>query len=104
MLELQDAAVATSGDYRHWVQIGQARLSHTMDRKKGGPVLPGIASVTVVAADCMTADAMATAILVQGMKHGHDFALNQGRDCLILERRGYDIVPHGVGPLFDPRP
>ncbi len=100
MLELQDAAVATSGDYRHWVQVGQARLSHTMDRQKGGPVQPEIASVTVVASDCMTADAMATAILVQGLEKGSAFARSQGLDCLILERNGGNIVQHGIGPLF----
>ncbi|MCF6303746.1 MAG: FAD:protein FMN transferase [Rhodobacteraceae bacterium] len=100
MLELQDAAVATSGDYRHWVQVGQARLSHTMDRQKGGPVQPGIASVTVVAADCMTADAMATAILVQGLEKGAAFARDQRLDCLIMERKGEGIVQHGVGALF----
>ncbi len=100
MLELEDAAVATSGDYRHWVQVGQARLSHTMDRQKGGPVQPEIASVTVVTADCMTADAMATAILVLGLKKGSAFARSQGLDCLILERHGEDITPHGIGALF----
>jgi len=100
VLELQDAAVATSGDYRHWVQVGQARLSHTMDRQKGGPVQPEIASVTVVAADCMTADAMATAILVQGLKKGSAFARTQNIDCLILERLGENVARHGIGSLF----
>jgi FAD:protein FMN transferase len=31
ILALQDAAVATSGDYRHWVEVQGRRLSHTMD-------------------------------------------------------------------------
>lgn len=100
MLELQDAAVATSGDYRHWVQVGQARLSHTMDRQKGGPVQPAIASVTVVARDCMTADAMATAILVKGVVAGSAFARQQGLDCLILERTANGLRQRGIGPLF----
>ncbi|MCF6315565.1 MAG: FAD:protein FMN transferase [Marinosulfonomonas sp.] len=100
MLELKDAAVATSGDYRHWVQVGQARLSHTMDHQKGGPVQPGIASVTVVATDCMTADAMATAILVKGVVSGKAFAQTQRLNCLILERSSSGIIRHGIGPLF----
>ena len=102
MLELQDGAVATSGDYRHWVKLGKARLSHTMDRQKGGPVQPGIASVTVVTAECMRADALATAILVLGVKNGSAFAQKQGVDCWILERVSNEIIPHGVGPLFQP--
>jgi FAD:protein FMN transferase len=100
MLELQDIAVATSGDYRHWIDAGEARLSHTMDRNMGGPVQPGIASVTVLAADCMTADAMATAILVSGIKDGIALARKASLDCLILERVGGNgILPHGTGAI-----
>lgn len=101
MLDLNDAAIATSGDYRHWVEVANTRLSHTMDRKKGGPVHPGIASVTVVAADCMTADAMATAIFVLGVQKGRELATHLGIDCLILERAGDSIQPIGIGPLFN---
>ncbi len=101
MLELQDAAVATSGDYRHWVEVDGMRLSHTMDRRMGGPAQPGIAGVTVVAADAMTADAMATAILVLGVDDGSAFARKHGVDCLILERAGTTLRQHAVGPLFD---
>ncbi|PCH70820.1 MAG: thiamine biosynthesis protein ApbE [Rhodobacteraceae bacterium] len=100
MLELQDVAVATSGDYRHWVDISKSRFSHSMDRRMGGPAQPGIASVTVLAADCMTADAMATAVLVMGVAHGSDFARELGLDCLIIERTPGGLVQHGVGPLF----
>ncbi len=100
MLELRDGAVATSGDYRHWVDVSQTRFSHTMDRRMGGPVQPGIAAVTVVAADCMTADAMATAILVMGVENGGAFAQELGLDCLILERTSGGIIRHGIGPLF----
>jgi len=100
MLELQDAAVATSGDYRHWVEVSQTRFSHTMDRHMGGPAQPGIAGVTVVAAEGMTADAMATAILVLGLPDGRAFAEKHGVDCLILERDGNELRQHGVGPLF----
>ena len=104
LLELKDAAVATSGDYRHWIKIGKVRLSHTMDRLKGGPMPPGIASVTVVAADCTTADALATAILVMGRQKGSDLARKLSVDCLILERVGSEIRQFGIGPLFQSNP
>lgn len=100
VLALEDGAVATSGDYRHWVNVGRARLSHSMDRRKGGPVQPGVASVSVVAGDCMSADAMATAILVLGVTAGAELARRTGLDCLILERTGGGIRQHGIGPLF----
>ena len=101
MLDLQDAAVATSGDYRHWIEVSQTRFSHTMDRRMGGPTQPGIAAVTVVAEDCMTADAMATAILVLGVQDGSALAQREKVNCLILERVGHDLRQHGVGPLFE---
>ena len=100
MLELQDGAVATSGDYRHWVDVGQTRFCHTMDHQRGGPVQPGIAAVTVVASDCMTADAMATAVQVLGVEKGGALARNAGLDCLILERGKSGLRQHGIGRLF----
>lgn len=39
VLALQDAAVATSGDYRHWVEVHGRRLSHTMDPRRGAPLI-----------------------------------------------------------------
>ena len=49
IIELQDAAIATSGDYRNWVTVGDRRLAHTMDPVRGGPLAVSPASVTVVA-------------------------------------------------------
>jgi len=100
MLELENAAVATSGDYRHWIEIGQTRVAHTMDRKMGGPVQPGIASVTVVADACITADAMATAILILGKEKGREFARAKGVACLILERTPTGFETYTAGALF----
>ncbi len=66
VIELQDLAVATSGDYRRFVQVGDARLAHTMDGRRVAPVHNGVASVTVLAPTCIDADAWATALLVAG--------------------------------------
>lgn len=57
ILSVQDAAVATSGDYRHWVSVQGRRLSHTMDLRRGAPLIASPASVTVVASTCAQADA-----------------------------------------------
>ena len=100
ILTLQDAAVATSGDYRHWVEVGGRHLSHTMDPRRGGPLQDAPASVTVVARTCMEADAWATALMVLGAKRGTALAEKRGLSALYLERAGNDIVPTGAGPLF----
>jgi len=65
-----DGAIATSGDYRHFFDHAGRRYSHTIDARSGCPVENGVASVTVVRPDCMSADAWATALLVLGPHDG----------------------------------
>ena len=86
LLELEDAAVATSGDYRHWVEIGGRRLSHTMDPARGGPLDNGLASVTVLAESCMDADAWATALMVLGARAGTSLARELRLKAIFIER------------------
>lgn len=97
VLELADIAVATSGDYRRWVQIGAARLSHTMDGRRAAPVNNGVASVTVLASNCMSADAWATALLVAGPAEGMALAQRMGLEALFLLRREARWVELGLG-------
>ncbi len=97
VVELADLAIATSGDYRRWVQIGDARLSHTMDGRRAAPVNNGVASVTVLAGDCMSADAWATALLVLGPDQGLPLAQRMGLEALFLLRREGRCVELGAG-------
>lgn len=101
ILTLQDAAVATSGDYRHWVTVQGRNLSHTMDPVRGAPLLAPPASVTVVAPTCAEADAWATALMVKGVEAGADIARKAGLDALFLTRDDEGGVQGiGVGRLF----
>jgi len=86
VLALQDAAVATSGDYRHWVEVQGRRLSHTMDPRRGAPLVGAPASVTIVAPTCAEADAWATALMVLGPARGAALAEKRRLDALILLR------------------
>ncbi len=97
ILELMDCAVATSGDYRHWVEVGNGRLSHTMDPVKGGPVTKAPASTTVLAQTCMDADAWATALMVAGMQTGQDLARKHGLSAIFVERDGDEFRQTRVG-------
>lgn len=101
VLRLQDAAVATSGDYRHWVEIKSRRLSHTMDPTRGAPLENSPASVTVVARRCAEADGWATALMVLGAAKGAALAGRLGLDALFL-LRGDDaaVTARPVGALF----
>lgn len=99
IIELTNAAVATSGDYRHWVDVGGRRLAHTMDPRRGMPLAASPASVTVLAGDCMTADAWATAMMVLGRDRGQSVARAIGLSVLFLER---DKVTAGGTGYFQP--
>ena len=101
ILLLQDAAVATSGDYRHWVTVQGQRLAHTMDPRRGAPLRDAPASVTVVAASCAQADAWATALMVLGPQTGQALAVQHGLSALFLLRGPQGTVhAQGCGPLF----
>lgn len=97
VIDLEDMAVATSGDYRRYVEVGDVRLAHTMDPRRGAPVNNAVASVTVLAATCMHADAWATALLVAGPQDGLAMAQRMGLDVLFLLRRPEGLVEVGLG-------
>ncbi|MFH1621581.1 MAG: FAD:protein FMN transferase [Candidatus Omnitrophota bacterium] len=69
-LELKDSAVATSGDYEQFMEIEGERYSHIIDPKTGYPVENDIVSVTVIAKDAVTADAVATCVFLLGKQKG----------------------------------
>lgn len=97
VIELEDLAVATSGDYRRYLEVGDARLAHTMDARRCAPVNNAVASVTVLARTCMHADAWATALLVAGPDEGLAMAQRMGMDVLFLLRRPEALVEVGLG-------
>lgn len=68
-LPLADAAVSTSGDYERYFEVEGVRYHHIINPKSGRPVA-GVRSVTVVAADSTTADALSTSVFVVGVEKG----------------------------------
>lgn len=97
VLALQDLAVATSGDYRHFWDVQGQRLAHTMDARRQAPVHNAVASVTVLAHQCMHADAWATALLVAGPGAGLALAQRMGLEALWLLRQGAGVAEIGLG-------
>jgi thiamine biosynthesis lipoprotein len=97
VIELEDLAVATSGDYRRYLELGGSRLAHTMDPRRWVPVNNGVTSVTVLARTCMQADAWATALLVAGPDEGLALAQRMGLDVLFLLRRDAGLIELGLG-------
>jgi FAD:protein FMN transferase len=102
VIALTDAAVATSGTYRHFIDIRGQRLAHTMNPTTGTPVVNSAASVTVLGQTCMIADAMATALLVMGAKKGAELAAAQGLHSLFLVPQGQELLASGTGIFSTP--
>ncbi|MEX1238448.1 MAG: FAD:protein FMN transferase [Cyclobacteriaceae bacterium] len=84
-LQLSDISVATSGSYEKYVVIDGVRYSHTIDPRTGYPVR-GIKSVTIICPGAEIADAMATPVMVMGIKAGLGL-INQVKNiaCLIID-------------------
>ena len=70
IVELQNKAMATSGDYRNYFDADGKIYSHILDPRTGYPVMNGVASVSITAATCAFADGLATAVMVMGRERG----------------------------------
>lgn len=68
ILEVSGVGIATSGNYRNFYYKDGMKYAHTIDPKTGYPVQHSILSSTVIAKDCMTADAYSTAFMVMGLE------------------------------------
>jgi thiamine biosynthesis lipoprotein len=94
VVPLQDAAVATSGDYRNFFEMNGTRYSHVIDPRTGSPPDNGVASVTVVTADATTADGLATGLMVMGKDAGLALAEREELAVLFILRRpdGFEMI------------
>jgi thiamine biosynthesis lipoprotein len=68
VISISSKGIATSGNYRKYKQNGNKKYGHSLDPRTGYPAENSLLSVTVVADDCMTADAFATAFMVMGLE------------------------------------
>jgi thiamine biosynthesis lipoprotein len=66
LISIGNNAVATSGDYRIYYEQDDVRYSHLIDPSTGYPITHNVVSVTVIHPSSMTADGLATALIVMG--------------------------------------
>ena len=102
-LELDNSAVATSGDYRNFHEFQGKRYSHTINPTTLRPVDHSLATASVIARDCMTADALATAAMVMGADEAHAFAKENDISLLTFTRSGKRMIQSLTGdyPVID---
>jgi thiamine biosynthesis lipoprotein len=98
---LSGESVATSGDYRNFFEQDGRRYSHTIDPATARPIAHALASVTVIAPDCKTADAWATAINVLGPDKGLALAARENIPAYLIVHAGAGFEARH-SPAFEP--
>lgn len=88
---LADQSIATAGDYRRYFETGGQRYSHIIDPRSGYPVAHATLSSTVVAADCMQADALATVFMAMPPEAALVLAERLQAPALLITRSGDGI-------------
>ena len=86
-ITVNDASLATSGDYRNFITYNDISYSHVINPKTGYPTTNNVVSATIIATDCIDADALATVANVASADKTIDLIDKLDRvECLIIER------------------
>ncbi|PID90164.1 MAG: thiamine biosynthesis protein ApbE, partial [Bacteroidetes bacterium] len=84
-IHISKGGLATSGNYREYLEVGGKTYGHTIDPKTGMPVQRALLSATVYAPTCAEADALATAFMVMGTQKAKDFIQsNEGIEGVLI--------------------
>lgn len=91
-ISVSDMAIATSGDYEKFFIYEGKRYHHIFDPRDGFPV-ERCQSVTIATKDCVTADGLATAVVVLGPDKGYSLCHKiDGVQCMIVDKGGKIIL------------
>jgi thiamine biosynthesis lipoprotein len=100
VVELSYGAVASSGDYRNYF-IHEGRMySHIIDPRTGRPITNGVAAVTVIGPDGLTADGLATTLMVLGPEAGLRLLSQYPGTEALIQRRGPEGTEEFTSPGF----
>ncbi|MES2547380.1 MAG: FAD:protein FMN transferase [Pseudomonadota bacterium] len=97
VVALHATAVATSGDYRRYFEHNGNHYAHTIDPRTGFPInraSNALVSVTVMHAECMVADALATAFTVMGVEAALAYAKKKEIAVLLIEQKADGFAEH----------
>ncbi len=83
-LDLTDCAIATSGNYRNFIEINGQRFGHILDPTTGRPAETDVLSATVINETCAQADAIATLLMTMPAAQGLELANARGWQVLLL--------------------
>ncbi len=104
MIDVTDCGVATSGNYRNYHEVSGHTIGHTISPATGRPVDKGCLSATVIAPDCMMADALATAcmamqpdsamVMIEGLPHTEVMMVLPGNPYRTVTSKGFPELHH----------
>ena len=100
LVPLSDLAITTAGDYRKYREVDGQRVAHILDPRTGRPLTHRLASVTVIDALAVRADAFDTALMVLGTEEGMALATKLNLAALFIERNGDRFVERAT-PRFE---
>ena len=100
IVPLSGQSLATSGDYRNFFVESGRRYCHEIDPDSAAPVAHGLASVSVVAADCTQADAWSTALFVLGPERGLRTARRLGLAAHFMQRQASGLFSETTTEAF----
>lgn len=100
IVSLHDKAIATSGDYRHFFETGGRFYSHHIDPRTGYPVAHKVASVSILADDCMHADSLGTTMTVLGPDEGMAYAKQHDVAVLFVLYKDDGTFEERMSPAF----
>ncbi|MBZ0270954.1 FAD:protein FMN transferase, partial [bacterium] len=96
IVELTDIALATSGSYRQFRDVGGKRVTHIVDPRTRESVAHDLVSVSVLAPTCAQADALATGLFVLGKNEGTTLCAKlSGVDCFFITEDGTTAATPG---------
>jgi thiamine biosynthesis lipoprotein len=98
-IELDERAIATSGDYRHVFEDNGRFYSHHIDPRSGWPVPHEVASVSVLADAAMQADPLGTTLSVLGAERGMAYARRHDLAVLMIVRTAQGLEQR-MSPAF----
>ncbi len=88
LVPISNLAITTAGDYRKYREVDGQRVAHILDPRTGRPLTHRLASVTIIDALAVRADAFDTALMVLGMDDGMALATKLNLAALFIERTG----------------
>ena len=97
LLPLEDVAISTSGDYERYFDSDGVRCHHVIDPKTGKSPST-VRSVTILAADGLTTEALSKSVFVLGLEQGMRLVQSQeGVDAVVVDAAG--VLHYSTGLL-----